>query len=98
MGRYSILTDSEYKGPTDSKSSGSGSTLVKDWYTGKIPRDPAGAPWGRQDRELLLAMSKAIVAIAQEQEAPGFGLKYASELAAEQLKYREQFFPETIEP
>ena len=92
-----ILTDSEYKGPTDSKSSGSGSTLVKDWYTGKLgtrKRHPADAPYGRQDRELLLAMSKAIVAIGQQTNAS----KWSGDLAVEQFKYRQQFFPETIEP
>ena len=52
----------------------------------------------RMDRELILAMSKAIVSIASEQQAPGFGFKYAAELAEVQNRYRQRFFPETIEP
>lgn len=55
---------------------------------------PATAPFGMRDRDLLLAMSKSIVAIGQQNNAS----KWAAELAMEQYKYRQRFFPETIEP
>ena len=58
---------------------------------------PSLVPFGEADRRLILAMSKAIVALAQEQRAPGFGFKYAGELAEEQRKFRQTFFPETLD-
>jgi len=62
----------------------------------KLEVIPGSEPFGEADRRLILAMSKAIVSISQEQQAPS--LAPAAELAQEQYKYRQKFFPETIEP
>jgi len=56
--------------------------------------DPAQMPFDKADRELLLAMSKVLVAISQDTNAK----KWGGDLAIEQFKYRQKFFPETIEP
>ena len=46
------------------------------------------------DREMLLAMSKVLVAMTTNNNAK----KYGGDLALTQYKYRQEFFPETIEP
>ena len=48
----------------------------------------------QMDRELMLDMSKVLVALGTKTETS----KWAGNLALTQYKYRQQFFPETIEP
>jgi len=43
---------------------------------------------------MILAMSKAIVAIGADKNAD----EWSFELALEQFRYRQKFFPDTIEP
>ena len=45
------------------------------------------------DRKLMLAMSKCLVAMANDTNKT----KWAGELALEQYKFRQQFFPETLD-
>lgn len=48
----------------------------------------------RMDRELMLDMSKVLVALGTRTNES----KWACDLALTQFKYRQQFFPETIDP
>lgn len=46
------------------------------------------------DRELILDMSKVLVAMSTGNNAK----KWGGDLAMTQFRYRQKFFPETIEP